>query len=211
MATTQWVIEGVTGWCTGFISQKVVQSGPKLWDIDFLSFKLQTTLATSRLTGNVGKVTPKTNQKPKRANQDLPELKVKLCQEEGHPGWGFVAEFLLGMMLQNHLTFRRGFRHCFGKSERANIVIRIDNNSTPWRTRSSLTTLPITSFALAQNISAKHDTHNAKKNKYTEVSEGQDFRLPGKNYRRKWGRLGWSGSGSEVQAARVKSLTLEKS
>lgn len=40
----------------------------------------------------------KTSQKLKRSNQDLPELKVKACEEECYPGWGFGAEFLLGMV-----------------------------------------------------------------------------------------------------------------
>lgn len=98
---TQFLTGGVTWGCTGFIYQKVAQSGPKPLDIYFLYFRLQTILTTSRSIGSDwSKVwsKPRRRWKPASAHQDLSELKATPCEEKWYPGRGFGVEFLLGMI-----------------------------------------------------------------------------------------------------------------
>ena len=41
---------------------------------------------------------PRSSRKSKRVNQDLAVLKETACEEEHYSGWGFGAEFLIGML-----------------------------------------------------------------------------------------------------------------
>lgn len=86
----------------GCSSLKDVQLDQQPWDIDFLCFRLQTTLVTSRSTGKTevrcGQ-SPGATENPKRANnQDLSKLKAKPCEEEHFHSWRFGAGFF-GMVI----------------------------------------------------------------------------------------------------------------
>lgn len=99
-AATPLLTQHVPGWYTGFISRKFVQSCPKPLNINFLYFRLQTMLARSRSTGSNWSrawAKPRSSWKSKRVNQDLAVLKETPCDEERYSGWGFGAEFLIGM------------------------------------------------------------------------------------------------------------------